>query len=380
MVLLRGFVALLVFVLGVSFGLWLAPTCPEPRNLLNELKTVDINDPNEGSVSEGSLDDIIAVPDPERVLTPPSEAQKACHKNAMVFPGTVEQGRIRPVWKPQGCRLLSMEEMNVKRCFSTKKQIWLGDSLTRDIARKIARFGLGMTRDMHFFTRADKGPELADTEEKGQVYSHVFPVGTAGEFSFYWSAAAVYDGSLNYTITQNTIKSADFVLVGSGMWDMGVAFTPPDKYFDTMKQRLANIKKIMKHGAVLVVNPIHWLNIHRCPEWKQCRTCNDADKAMVYREALSLAAACAGASVLITAPITRVSAMYTTDGAHYDKSVSLMQADVYLNAVCGEMAFDEPTTCNPEEAKARWRTIPAANIGCKGPHGDPFAKRRKSTE
>ncbi|KAJ9461770.1 Cas1p-domain-containing protein, partial [Diplonema papillatum] len=297
----------------------------------------------------------------------PALTREDCTSLSDIYPGTIERRRSRPFWVPRrGCKLRRFEDLDIESCFSRLNQVFLGDSLTRDIFRKMGRFGLHQViKESHRFTDEEKGPAYANKEEEGDIYGHFFEVGE-GKLEFYWSAAARYDGSLNYTRTQSAIKAADVVWVGSGAWDMGVMHVNPDVYFDLMYARVARLKATMKPGAKLILFPVHWLHIDRCPVGRKCRLCNDPAKARVFREALTLVAACHGLPVLETSKVTKAAPEHTKDGLHYSKDVSLIQTDIYVNAVCSDFGLYEPTTCDIEGSKRRWSQVPAAHIGCKG--------------
>ncbi|KAJ9469209.1 hypothetical protein DIPPA_02307 [Diplonema papillatum] len=303
---------------------------------------------------------------PAKTATAPKLGSEFCQTNDDLFPGKLFMpNRRRKSWLPDHCKFRQLEYMNVPKCFAGKKLVFLGDSLTRDIVRKIARMALLQDKPMHWFTPEEKGPAYKDVSELGQVYGHFYNIKDNGKFEFYWSAAALYDGSLNYTRTQAAIAEADLVWIGSGAWDMGVLHVAPEKYFDLMSARVGRIAKMVKPGAEVVLFPMHWLHLERCPVGRKCRLCNSHAKAAVFRDALRTVAACHQLSVVETTGITKVAANFTKDGIHYDRDISLIQADVIVNHICSSFALSKPRACDVSAAKERWRQVPQAYVGCR---------------
>ncbi|KAJ9443825.1 hypothetical protein DIPPA_01729 [Diplonema papillatum] len=288
-----------------------------------------------------------------------------CQSNDALFPGKLfSKGRSRKVWKPDNCKFRGLESLNVKKCFAGKKLVFLGDSLTRDIVRRIGRFGLGQDSKMHPFTSEEKGPVNHTMLARVVPYGQYYKVDN-GKFEFYWSAAARYDGSLNFSRTQQAIREADLVWIGSGSWDMGNLHVPPETYFDLMTARVERIRKAMKPGARLVLFPVHWLHLDKGTPNGPFRRCNDPAKASVFRDALRTVAACQGLPVVETAEITKPASAYTQDGIHYDRDLPWIEADVIVNHFCTTFALSTPQrACDVDAAKQRWRKVRPAYVGC----------------
>ena len=191
-----------------------------------------------------------------------------------------------------------------------------------------------------------------------------------GRMYYAWSPGARRPAAFEYDMTQAAIPSADYVVINSGMWDMGGLYIPIVDYFHTMRKRVEMVQKMMKPGARLLLIPVHYLNIHKCPRGEKCELCNSPQKASAYRTAFSLVASCTGAALLRSFDIMKEAENYTHDGIHYTDKVVGMQADIVASYMCGGMKLpSDPSLCQTtgdiEKTLRKLAAIPEANVGCR---------------
>eukprot|EP01061_Rhynchopus_euleeides_P002380 TRINITY_DN1181_c0_g1_i2.p1 TRINITY_DN1181_c0_g1~~TRINITY_DN1181_c0_g1_i2.p1 ORF type:complete len:551 (+),score=132.40 TRINITY_DN1181_c0_g1_i2:83-1735(+) len=305
-------------------------------------------------------------------LEPPApftRIEGMCKTVSDMYPGKlgVVKGRLR--WTPEHCKLPTMEELDLKRCFAARKQVILGDSLTRMVAISMGRAVRSPPASM--------ARVYYNNTETTENYYYDFIANTTvdgewgnGRFHFGWVPTAVNEGCLSYPRTDKAVRTADYVVYGGGMWSLSAQYTPIREFFYALRDRILKIRSRMKPTARLVINPIHWLNYHRCPAEKLCRRCNSGPKVAAYREALTLVAACTGASLLNVTAIVQKAENYTWDGVHYADRFTAVEGDVLAAHMCGGMLLPPPTeTCRSEAQVnatiARLHAVPETHIKCR---------------
>eukprot|EP01059_Diplonema_ambulator_P037166 TRINITY_DN9680_c0_g1_i1.p1 TRINITY_DN9680_c0_g1~~TRINITY_DN9680_c0_g1_i1.p1 ORF type:complete len:390 (+),score=55.22 TRINITY_DN9680_c0_g1_i1:48-1172(+) len=265
------------------------------------------------------------------------------------------------VWKPEHCDI--PHEFNYRTCFAGKRIAMYGDSLLRDVVKKMTR--LLRTRQNIEYTVCEKPDKLPKhwCDER----SRRFTLAKHGLLDFFWMPSAAFAGAFNDPMSLDSIKKADYIYFSSGMWDMGAHHRSPIHFYTEMDNRIKFIKENAKPTAKITIITLHWLHTTtNCPPAARCNLCNSPEKASVYRSMLRILAACHSLPLFDPSPVTKQAAGYTHDGVHFNRFFQV-ESDYLLHHICDdEFKFEVPSTpCDLEEAKKRWDAVPEAKVACR---------------
>eukprot|EP01063_Lacrimia_lanifica_P010017 TRINITY_DN16817_c0_g1_i1.p1 TRINITY_DN16817_c0_g1~~TRINITY_DN16817_c0_g1_i1.p1 ORF type:complete len:790 (+),score=207.14 TRINITY_DN16817_c0_g1_i1:61-2430(+) len=167
------------------------------------------------------------------------------------------------------------------------------------------------------------------------------------------------------------VHAADVILLDAGANEMMWTFCGVEALYEGVKNTLLDLKRRAKADARVIVLPPLWVHFdvqqYRDANYAKCMS---PAKAGVFREAVRLAASCAGVPLLDFAPMTRQLPELThgmRDGLLYRPPFDYFFMDVLTSVVCGTLRPEEPLPCAPDAeaaALARWKAVPEAQMGC----------------
>ncbi|KAJ9472219.1 hypothetical protein DIPPA_28995 [Diplonema papillatum] len=340
----------------------------DEASLLKE-ETVDA-DATEKSEDPDSTDAPTPAPAPAHRDDKPPAA--ACSKWDEIKEGTLKKGfRGGARWVPKsGCILdLGRRVPWAKRCVMNQNVVFLGDVLTYFFATKVAfEARTPYVRNRKLFKLKDGSDCAVRHCGFKDLYRTRTREAMPKQFSFYHTGDVGSNQSLSRPETLEAIRSADILVYGTTLLDMGPSFSGPNKFFRQSLARLGFLKENLKPEAKLMVYPVYTLQTHKtCERGHRCFRCYSPRKADVFREALMLAASCAGLPALNIAPMTLHAQEYTRSSGFLYNMKHRIGADIFLAAFCGNKPnlLVQPDTCEIESAQERWSKVPQAQVGCR---------------
>ncbi|KAJ9439816.1 hypothetical protein DIPPA_17376 [Diplonema papillatum] len=265
-------------------------------------------------------------------------------------------------WAPDTCFMPAVKTIpGVRDCFANNMPMFIGDSLTEQLARQ-------------YMTLSNPAITVEKTYGKPHadlVYVYGSPTLPARRPAavFTWFPAVNHEGGFRTNHSMALFKTADFVVYGGGMHDMGRGFghSNPDVYFDTLLVHLKFMQNEMKPGATLALFLLHTLHTEtRCNATELCRRCNNPVKEQTYREVQLLAASCTGVNIFDTTQMIQHMQNFTQDGIHGSTSV---EGALFINHMCNGFPFSNARrmTCTPkviDQMKKKWLSTPLALQRC----------------
>eukprot|EP01064_Diplonema_japonicum_P004878 TRINITY_DN1321_c2_g1_i1.p1 TRINITY_DN1321_c2_g1~~TRINITY_DN1321_c2_g1_i1.p1 ORF type:complete len:658 (+),score=81.08 TRINITY_DN1321_c2_g1_i1:47-1975(+) len=273
---------------------------------------------------------------PPPPATPPPPTIAPCLKSREIYPGKMLETGNTMRWDPDICFL---EELK-STCLEGKKIAFIGDSGVRGLAQALLPY----------------------------AEHHHMTVGSAMQLP---SASPLHVSRIEH------FKEYNLVVYGTGHEDRNQV--PIDQFQKVTDDTVGKLKKIVGTEK-LVVNILHHVNSSVCETAardRHCHKCSEPIKAKAYRDALKSAAARHGVPVLDFEELTRKTLeqtwtgpvpmgqvhKVTNDGQTYHDIVAGMEAQIVLNNVCGNLAF-EPLPSNDYKTPSNSENIKLINAKC----------------
>ena len=308
-------------------------------------------------------------------------------------------------WRPDGaCRVHAFSRTGVQRCLAGVRVAAVGGSELQETVLTLAGLGdLGVALRTNF---SDENPagvgsfRVGAQQRKAEGYWRA-PVGGGGgggasfppparvhsslllgnatrAVDFYWAPSVfshVGGGPAAAGALRASLRGAGAVLLQYGLWDAahGGVGAGVAEFYAALSARVAEVRAEAAAGTrVFLVDPRHvWPA--RCKSRygarARCHACLAPAAAAAYREAVHLAAACAGVPVVSTHDLFRSLPQHTEDGVHYAPSALALEGQLLLNVLCTRehhrpMQAVRYEGCREQEALRKWEKVEAQPPEC----------------
>eukprot|EP00754_Rhynchopus_humris_P019196 Rhum_TRINITY_DN14636_c0_g1::Rhum_TRINITY_DN14636_c0_g1_i1::g.104632::m.104632 len=310
-------------------------------------------------------------------------------------------------WRPdRACHVHAFSGPGVRRCLAGVRVAAVGGSELQETLLTLAGLGgLGVALRTNLSDEKPAGVgsfRVGAQQRKAEGYWRA-PVGGGGgdgasipppsrvhtsllldnatrAVDFYWAPSVfshVGGGPAAAGALRASLRGASAVLLQYGVWDAahggaGAGAGVAD-FYAALSARVAEVQAEVAAGTrVFLVDPRHvWPA--RCKSRygarARCHACLAPATTAAYREAVHLAAACAGVPVVSTHDLFRSLPQHTEDGVHYAPSALALEGQLLLNVLCTRehhrpMQAALYEGCREKEALRRWETVEAQSPEC----------------
>ncbi|KAJ9462924.1 hypothetical protein DIPPA_61118, partial [Diplonema papillatum] len=215
-------------------------------------------------------------------------------------------------WNPAECELAP--SVAFASCVRKKHLVFIGDSLGRELFTQTAIVLKAKPGVVHLSAPLPElegcKPHKGDKSRECAIVSNSsYDAAAGGSIRFILTPVVTPEQNriLSSPYVNETLRRADYVVLSTGMWEMGAKAVPLADFIPWAVAKIELLKEKIGPRAVLVVFPHHW--VHLDPKQKQKQgmreACNSPGKLALYRAALIEAAVCSGVEVFDSSLLTR---------------------------------------------------------------------------